>query len=66
LRQNQPAGADLQFIPDREPPTGETLHRVTEQLQDLLKVPGVITTESVKMLPPLPSGKFRLTLRAEG
>jgi len=64
LRQNENGGCHLQFIPDREPPTGETLGRVTAQSQDLLQLEDSVTTESVKLLPPLTSGKFRLTYRA--
>jgi phenylacetate-CoA ligase len=64
LRQNENGDCHLQFIPDREPPSAETLKKVTAQLQDLLQLEGSIATELVKMLPPLTSGKFRLTLRA--
>ena len=64
LRQNENGDCHLQFISDRELPSSETLNRVTEQLQDLLQPENSISTESVKMLPPLTSGKFRLTLRA--
>jgi len=65
LRQDENDGnCHLQFIPDREPPTVETLNRVTTQLQDLLQVERALTTEQVKLLPPLTSGKFRLTYRA--
>lgn len=64
LRQNEKGECHLQFIPDREPPTAETLDRVTAALQDLLQLESAITSESVKMLPPLTSGKFRLTYRA--
>jgi len=64
LRQTENGGCHLQFIPDREPPTSETLNRVTAQLRDLLQLESRLTTESVKLLPPLTSGKFRLTGRA--
>jgi hypothetical protein len=37
---------------------------VTGQLENLLQLENRIATESVKILPPLPSGKFRLTCRA--
>jgi len=59
----QSAGGDcsLRFIPDRENPGVEELNRVTAQLEDLLQLENRITTEAVKMLPPLTSGKFRLT-----
>ena len=63
LRQAENGGCHLQFIPDREPPTAQVLNEVTSQLQDLLQLTSVITTEPVKLLPPLTSGKFRLTFR---
>lgn len=64
LKQEAMGACHLQFIPDREPPTTETLDRVTAQLQDRLQLAGRITVEAVKLLPPLTSGKFRLTCRA--
>ena len=64
LRQNEKGECHLQFIPDHEPPTAETLNCVAAELQDLLQLESRVTTESVKMLPPLTSGKFRLTCRA--
>jgi phenylacetate-coenzyme A ligase PaaK-like adenylate-forming protein len=63
LRQNADGSCHLQFIPDREAPTAGTLNDLTKQLKELLQSKSRITTESVKMLPPLPSGKFRLTSR---
>jgi phenylacetate-CoA ligase len=64
LRQQENGECQLQFIPDREPPTAQTLEDVTGQLQELLQLPSPPKTESVKLLPPLTSGKFRLTSRA--
>ena len=64
LRQNENGECQLQFIPDREPPTAQTLNQVTGQLQNLLQLESSIPAESVKLLPPLTSGKFRLTWRA--
>jgi phenylacetate-CoA ligase len=64
LRQNGPGECRLHYIPDREPPTVQTLHDLTGRLRDLLQLEGTIATESVKLLPPLTSGKFRLTCRA--
>ena len=66
LRQNGDRSSHLQFIPDREPPTAEALKSLTARLAERLQSESSITTESVKMLPPLTSGKFRLTARAEG
>ena len=61
LRQNEDGGCHLQFIPDREPPTAEALAGATGRLGELLQLKRPVTTEPVKMLPPLTSGKFRLT-----
>ena len=63
LRQNENGECRLQFVPDRELPAAETLNAVTAQLQGLLQLESEITIESVKILPPLTSGKFRLTCR---
>lgn len=64
LRQVENGDCHLQFISDREPPGAETLDDLTGRLQDLLQLKNPVTTKMVKMLPPLPSGKFRLTYRA--
>lgn len=64
LRQREDAGCRLQFISDREPPTAQTLRDVTGQLRDLLQLQSAPEAEPVKLLPPLTSGKFRLTSRA--
>ena len=61
LRQTADGDCRLQFIPDREEPGAEELKRVTEQFENLLQLENRIATEAVKILPPLPSGKFRLT-----
>jgi phenylacetate-CoA ligase len=63
LKQNEQGDGHLQLIPDREPPTAERLDCLTAELKDLLRLENPVTTEAVKLLPPLPSGKFRLTLR---
>lgn len=63
LKQTEQGDGHLQFIPDREPPTAERLDCLTAELNDLLQSKNRITTEAVKLLPPLTSGKFRLTLR---
>jgi len=54
----------LQFIPDREQPGAEELNRVTRQIENLLQLENKITFSAVEKLPPLTSGKFRLTCRA--
>jgi phenylacetate-CoA ligase len=62
LRQMESGNCHLQFIVAGD--VGETeLTSVTARLQNLLQLSNRITTEEVKMLPPLPSGKFRLTYR---
>lgn len=64
LRQMAAGGLELKFISDREPPTTSTLNAVVGKLEVLLAPPAKIRCESVDKLPPLPSGKFRLTERA--
>ena len=63
LKQDGQGACRLQFIPDREPPTKEALTKVDTRLQELLEIGSSIPMEAVKMLPPLTSGKFRLTCR---
>jgi phenylacetate-CoA ligase len=60
---HQDADGNFQFryIPDGDGP-GD-LKTLVAKLEELLRSP--ITVESVPMLPPTPSGKFRLTVRAE-
>ncbi len=64
LRQNGRGDCDLQFIPDRERPGAEELAGVTQQIEDLLQLEDKIVVRAVEKLPPLTSGKFRLTCRA--
>jgi phenylacetate-CoA ligase len=64
LRQNERGDCDLQFIPDREAPGEETLKCVTEKIESLLQLENKIAVAAVEKLPPLTSGKFRLTQRA--
>jgi phenylacetate-CoA ligase len=66
LRQNPDGACHLQFIRDREAPTTEALKRLTARLAEQLQLESSVQAEQVKMLPPLTSGKFRLTARAEG
>jgi len=65
LRQNVTGECHLQYLPDREPPSAQTLKVVTARLRELLALKAAIRAEPVKLLPPLPSGKFRLTSRSE-
>jgi phenylacetate-CoA ligase len=64
LRQNECGDCDLQFIPDREVPVVGELNGLTEQIADLLQLENKIAISVVEKLPPLTSGKFRLTCRA--
>ena len=64
LRQNEDGACTLRFIPDGSGPTGETVRRITAQLQERLQIPGEIKTEAMPTLVPAASGKFRLTCRA--
>jgi phenylacetate-coenzyme A ligase PaaK-like adenylate-forming protein len=64
LRQNERGDCDLQFISDREAPGTEEMERVTEQIENLLQLENKIVVSVVEKLPPLTSGKFRLTGRA--
>ena len=64
LRQNEAGDCDLQFIPDREAPGAGELRTVTRQIENVLELENKIHCTAVNKLPPLPSGKFRLTHRA--
>jgi len=64
VRQNERGECDLQFIPDREAPGANEMKRVTEQIENLLRCENKIAVSVVEKLPPLTSGKFRLTARA--
>jgi phenylacetate-CoA ligase len=63
LRQMGSGNCRLQFVPESAGPEMDDLIRVTVRLRDLLQLSDEIATEMVKVLPPLPSGKFRLTQR---
>jgi len=64
LRQSQAGHCRLRFVPDGSGPTASHLRGVTARLETLLNPRGGIKTESVPVLVPAPSGKFRLTRRA--
>jgi phenylacetate-CoA ligase len=64
LSQNEAGDCELQFIADREVSSLEMLKRVTERIQNLLQLKNKISISAVEKLPPLTSGKFRLTCRA--
>ena len=63
LRQIESGECHLQFIADGNGPGAAELNKVTARLEDLLQLANRIPSEAVTMLPPLPSGKFRLTHR---
>ena len=63
LRQTVDGGCGLQFVPDGSGPGAEELRNTLLQLEELLQTPKPIVAESVKLLPPTLSGKFRLTSR---
>lgn len=63
LRQDEEGNARLRFIPDGNGPGASQLRAVTSQLQTLLRSSHPIAIEQAAMLPPAPSGKFRLTSR---
>jgi len=65
LRQDENGAVRLQFISDPERLTPETPDQISSRLADVLQLKNAIAVEPVKMLPPLPSGKLRLTSRAE-
>ncbi len=64
LRQTESGECHLQFIADGNGPGAGELNRIAARIESLLQPPNRILPEAVKMLPPLPSGKFRLTCRA--
>ena len=62
LRQDKAGECLLRFVPDGSGPTAAGLDGVIARLEALLKPPTRIRTESLPVLVPSPSGKFRLTL----
>lgn len=61
LRQDERHNTRLRFIPDGDGPDAGQLRTVVSQLQALLRSSFPIEVDQVPMLPPTPSGKFRLT-----
>ena len=64
LRQAKLGGCHLQFVPDGIGPSAEELNCASARIETLLQLPNRIAVEAVKLLPPLTSGKFRLTQAA--
>jgi phenylacetate-CoA ligase len=63
LHQLARGGCALKIIPDRGGPDEKTIRQVSAQIEELLGLPERISVAVVDKLPPLPSGKFRLTHR---
>jgi phenylacetate-CoA ligase len=61
LRQNENGDCALRFVPDGAGSTEEESSRVTSRLETLLKSSTEIKTETMPVLIPAASGKFRLT-----
>ncbi len=64
LRQTPDGSLGLQWISDARGPAPMDLIQLRSRLEALLEPSTHITVEQVTMLPPTPSGKFRLTCRA--
>ena len=65
FRQMESGACLLQYIPERQDAGPVDFSRATAQIEELLQLSTPIAVEAVKMLPPLTSGKFRLTSRAK-
>lgn len=63
VHQDKDGNFQFRFIPEGDGPAD--LNTVITKLGELLKPQSRIIVESVPRLPPTPSGKFRLTVRAE-
>lgn len=64
LRQAENGDCRLRYATDGDGPGAAELKGLASRLENLLQVPDRISTEAVNLLPPTPSGKFRLTYRA--
>lgn len=66
LQQAQNGKCCLRYVPETvEMPTRNNISRFVSRLEQLLEPPVGMMVEPVKMLPPTPSGKFRLTARVD-
>ena len=65
LRQSENGACVLRFVPDEAGPAENELRRVTSKLEALLQTPATIKTETMSVLVPAASGKFRLTCRVD-
>jgi acyl-coenzyme A synthetase/AMP-(fatty) acid ligase len=66
LRQGVDGRCGLRFLPDNSKPTPRELEALAVRLQSLLGASAPADVVGVDLLPPTSSGKFRLTLGAEG
>jgi phenylacetate-coenzyme A ligase PaaK-like adenylate-forming protein len=64
LRQAESGVCHLQYVPDREKPGDAELNGLTARIREVLQLKTAIPVEAVNKLPPLTSGKFRLTSRS--
>jgi len=65
LHQNEKSDCVLRFVPDGNEPVPDELRRVTSQLEALLQLSSDLQAESMPVLLPAASGKFRLTGRVD-
>jgi len=66
LRQSEQGTAVLRLVPDVQGPDAATLSALTARLEALLQTPEKITVETLPMVVPTHSGKFRLTVPGGG
>ena len=64
VHQDKDGNLQFRYIRDGDGPQAGALKTIVAKLDDLLKAVAPIAVESVTKLPPTPSGKFRLTVRA--
>jgi phenylacetate-CoA ligase len=63
MRQTGDGRLVCQFIPDGSGPVPADLELLRDRLEALLRPAAAMSLELVELLPPTPSGKFRLTCR---
>jgi phenylacetate-CoA ligase len=64
LQQKKNGNCRLTLVPDGSGPDSTALATLASRLQDLLQPDHAVTTEIAPVIPPTPSGKFRLTCRS--
>jgi phenylacetate-CoA ligase len=65
LQQAQNGECRLRYVPETNEMSAQKISRLVSRLEELLEPPVGIVVEPVKLLPPTPSGKFRLTARVD-